>query len=72
MENKKVRPKMPVAQRAKQFMPFAAVAGLDRAIKMKEIEMDVDGGRKIRLEDLESDSLTEEDILEILAAVEDA
>ena len=38
-DNVKQRPKMPVAQRAKQFMPFKAVAGLDEAIRKKEEEM---------------------------------
>ena len=37
---KKVRVKMPVSQRAKQFMPFAAVAGLDEIMKKKEIEVE--------------------------------
>jgi len=31
----KVRGKMPVSERAKQFMPFAAVSGLDAALEMK-------------------------------------
>ena len=39
-DNVKQRPKMPVAQRAKQFMPFKAVAGLDEAIRKKEEEID--------------------------------
>lgn len=30
---------MPVAQRAKQFMPFAAVTGLDSALRKKEHEL---------------------------------
>ncbi len=38
-DNGKQRPKMPVAQRAKQFMPFKAVAGLDEAIRKKEEEL---------------------------------
>jgi hypothetical protein len=33
------RPKMPVKQRAKQFMPFAAVTGLDDALREKEQEI---------------------------------
>lgn len=33
-----VRPKMPVSQRAKQFMPFAALDGLEEAIVQKEWE----------------------------------
>lgn len=40
MENKKERPKMPVSQRAKQFMPFAAVTGLEKALKEKEKEIE--------------------------------
>lgn len=32
--------KMPVSQRAKQFMPFAAVTGLDAALHAKEQEME--------------------------------
>ena len=32
--------KMPVSQRAKQFMPFAAVTGLDAALLEKEQEME--------------------------------
>ncbi len=39
-DNVKKRPKMPVGQRAKQFMPFKAVAGLDEAIRKKEEEID--------------------------------
>ena len=31
----RVRAKMPVSQRAKQFMPFAAVTGLDEALLAK-------------------------------------
>ncbi len=30
---------MPVSQRAKQFMPFAAVTGLDEALRRKEREL---------------------------------
>ena len=37
---KKQRAKMPVAQRAKQFMPFKAVSGLDEALRRKEEEVD--------------------------------
>ncbi|MDO4868869.1 MAG: hypothetical protein Q4A65_01060 [Bacillota bacterium] len=32
-------PPMPIEQRAKQFMPFAAVTGLDRALRKKALEM---------------------------------
>ncbi len=35
----KSRPKMPIADRAKQFMPFAAVKGLDEALAKKESEL---------------------------------
>lgn len=31
----KTRPKMPIEARAKQFMPFAAVGGLDAALEKK-------------------------------------
>ena len=33
------RPKMPIEERAKQFNPFAAVTGLDKALRKKEHEM---------------------------------
>lgn len=36
MENKTVRPKMSVENRAKQFMPFAALKGLPEALEEKE------------------------------------
>ena len=36
MEN---RAKMPPSKRAKQFMPFAAVAGLEQALRKKEYEL---------------------------------
>ena len=35
----KRRPVMPPSQRAKQFLPFDAVAGLRQALKLKEHEM---------------------------------
>ena len=35
----KERPHMPPSQRAKQFLPFDAVAGLREALKVKEHEM---------------------------------
>lgn len=38
MSNKKIRTPMPIAQRAKQFAPFAAVGGLDVALRRKEEE----------------------------------
>ena len=31
----KIRPKMPIEARAKQFMPFAAVGGLEAALEKK-------------------------------------
>lgn len=34
----KIRTKMPLSQRAKQFAPFAAVGGLDIALRRKEEE----------------------------------
>lgn len=37
------RAKMSAAQRAKQFMPFSAVTGLDRALRKKEQEMEESG-----------------------------
>ena len=46
MENKK-RGKMPVAQRAKQFMPFAAATGLDEAIRRVELEFEMNDRRNI-------------------------
>lgn len=36
---KRPRAKMPVSQRAKQFMPFDAVSGLRQALRKKEHEM---------------------------------
>ena len=45
MESKN-RPKMPVSQRAKQFMPFAAVTGLDEAIRRVEIEFEMSERRE--------------------------
>ena len=42
MANKKEHPKMPIAKRAKQFMPFAAVTGLEKALAEKEKEVEND------------------------------
>ena len=39
--------KMPMSQRAKQFMPFAALKGLDEALRRKEWEVE----EKQRLKD---------------------
>lgn len=36
----KNRYKMPIEIRAKQFMPFMAVAGLDKALEKKEKEIE--------------------------------
>lgn len=53
MENKKSafsgapRAKMPVEQRAKQFMPFAAVTGLDEAIRRVEHEFEMNDRRDL-------------------------
>lgn len=57
MEHKQ-RAKMPVSQRAKQFMPFAAVKGLEKAIAeqeqklnhMEQIELDEELTRTINNE----------------------
>ena len=38
MTDKPKRTPMPISQRAKQFAPFAAVGGLDAALRMKEEE----------------------------------
>ena len=37
---KKNRPKMSISDRAKQFMPFMAVTGLDKALLEKEKEVE--------------------------------
>lgn len=34
------RPKMPISKRAKQFMPFAALSGLEDALRQKEWEIE--------------------------------
>ncbi len=39
MEKNKNRPQMSPADRAKQFMPFAALKGLPEALRKKEIEV---------------------------------
>lgn len=36
---KMIRDKMPVSLRAKQFMPFRAVTGLEEALRLKEEEI---------------------------------
>ncbi len=37
---KKPRAKMPIKDRAKQFAPFAAVKGLEKALQKKEKEIE--------------------------------
>lgn len=37
---KTVHKKMPIEQRAKQFMPFSALNGLDEAMRRKEWEIE--------------------------------
>ena len=49
-----LRTKMPVAQRAKQFMPFAAVTGLDEAIKRVELELEMRDKRVLSREAIET------------------
>ncbi|MDD5922005.1 MAG: hypothetical protein PUC44_02315 [Eubacteriales bacterium] len=41
MAEKRVRVPMPVSQRAKQFIPFAAVSGLEEALRAKERETEL-------------------------------
>lgn len=43
------RPKMPIARRAKQFMPFAALKGLDEALARKEWEVSAREAAKHRI-----------------------
>ena len=38
MATKSTRPKMPISERAKQFQPFSALAGLEEALRKKEEE----------------------------------
>ena len=38
------RTPMPIELRAKQFMPFAAVTGLEKALREKEREMEAEAG----------------------------
>lgn len=53
MENKKsaqeglLRGRMPVEQRAKQFLPFSAVTGLDEAIRRVEHEFEMNDRRDL-------------------------
>lgn len=48
----KPRNKMPIAERAKQFAPFAAIRGLEAALKKKEHEL----MKQIKLEYSKEDS----------------
>lgn len=41
MAEKRMRAPMPVSQRAKQFVPFAAVSGLEEALRAKEREIEL-------------------------------
>ena len=54
MQRGNLRAKMPVAQRAKQFMPFAAVTGLDEAIKRVELEFEMSDKRVLSQEAVET------------------
>ena len=54
MQRGTLRAKMPVAQRAKQFMPFAAVTGLDEAIKRVELEFEMRDKRVLSQEAVET------------------
>ena len=51
----KPRPKMPIKERAKQFAPFAAIKGLEKALREKEKNYDA----KIELSDEYSDMLND-------------
>ena len=45
---------MPISLRAKQFMPFAAVTGLDEAIKRVELEFEMRDKRVLSQEAVET------------------
>lgn len=50
------------SDRAKQFMPFAAVTGLEEALRQKEKEVESDCGiinRNVRYEPIENESFDE-------------
>ena len=51
----KIRGRMVVSERAKQFMPFKAVAGLDEALERKRLELGI----------VERRELSEEELLEL-------
>jgi len=56
--------KMDRIDRAKQFMPFAAVTGLEEALRQKEQEVESDYGiikHNVRYEPLEGDAAEEEE-----------
>lgn len=40
MAVKKTAQPMPILERAKQFLPFAALTGLDEALRAKELEVE--------------------------------
>ena len=48
-QSKITRPKMPIKQRAKQFMPFSALNGFDEALRRKEWEVETQSKLKDRL-----------------------
>ena len=48
----KIRGKMPVSERAKQFMPFKAVSGLDEALERKRIEFGIVERKELSEEEL--------------------
>ncbi len=50
----RMRPKMPPSQRAKQFMPFAAVTGLEAALRKKERELGLTGRRELSAEEADA------------------
>ena len=56
------RKKMDRSDRAKQFMPFAAVTGLEEALRQKEKEVESDCGiinRNVRYEPIDSELFDE-------------
>ena len=48
----KTRCRMAVSERAKQFMPFKAVSGLDEALEMKRLELGIIERRELSEEEL--------------------
>lgn len=64
-------PKMPVSQRAKQFMPFDALPGFRDALKRKEFEMGLTSKKSLSEESQESindtlEALRPDDIVRIV------